>query len=107
MDENCKLTHLKGTRRTMDPDKRVSFQNESKSQNSTSFLEELRSLKGDLLREVDKMITLRLGYPQLQTPTYADILKNKTENTNMIPGSFRLVQDQSSPEGILKLVQAH
>lgn len=107
LDENCKLTHLKGTRRTMDPDKRVSFQNESKSQNSTSFLEELRSLKGDLLREVDKMITLRLGYPQLQTPTYADILKNKTENTNLIPGSFRLVQDQSSPEGILKLVQAH
>jgi hypothetical protein len=116
LDENCKLTHVKGTRRTMDPDKRVSFQNETQSQNSNYFLEELRSLKVDMLREVDKMITLRLGYPHMQTPTYAEILKNnnsqiKPDNQTLLPGAYRLVQanNQPSPEnqGILKLVQAH
>lgn len=110
LNKECKLTHVPGTHRNEEEQKKkVTFQNEN--QNHNSFLEELRSLKVEMLTEVDKMISLRLGYSQMQMQapnSYAETLK--ADNQTMLPGTYRLVQanNQTSPGNqLLKLVQAH
>jgi hypothetical protein len=108
LNKDCKLSHAPGILRSEPVQKHVSFQNENQTQNS--FLEELRSLKIEMLTEVEKMISLRLGYPQMQMQTpnsYADMLKQG--NQTKLPGYMLVQANQTTSPGnqLLKLVEAH
>ena len=112
LDEKCKLTHMKGTIRTADQtDKpRVSFQT-NPVMNHSNFLGELNCLKMEMLREMDRMITSRLGNLSMPSanPSFSDIVKHQcqVEKPEFFPMANRQTTVNPGSHHFLQTMQTH
>lgn len=110
LDEKCKLTHVEGTVRTVGQNANTTASIPSLKPNT--FLEELNILKMEMLREMDRMITSRLGTPTVgllnQNHSYADM----THQCQIVkPEIYQTVCRQPSQnpgsQHFLQTLQAH